>query len=481
MNSQPFYVCRHSFDRLQQSGPHTSLSQHTMGSIEKPIRVSEERECVQEMVKMDPSFIPQKYLRSEEERAKDNIVDISLNSSSQIPILDLALLFNGDKGELEKLDKACQEWGFFQKEKLLFFRRDAVETYSAEVRKVAGKLFGCLSLIMGMEKEEGLLELQKELQISMRVTYYPTCSSPNKVLGLSPHSDASSITIFMQNNDTVGLQIRHDGGWVPVKPVPNSLIINVGDVLEMWSNGKYKSIEHRAVTSETNTRISFGAFVMPNIDVEIEPLQEMLSMQQKPAKYKKVKFGDYLTYALRQKMDGKANIEDVTNQLRHHCCWNSSNHCRNSDDLNGVPKTFARAPIALAGIPATLSELRFGAMQSTTVLSMHIAMTNETNTSISFGAFIYPILMWKHEPLEEILNMQQKPAKTSRKRCNDSNEDSDPQINMSELPLKKLMKTFEILECEEERGEKKKNKKMKKNKRKKYRHHVDTDIDKIEA
>ncbi|KAM7493160.1 hypothetical protein LguiB_027769 [Lonicera macranthoides] len=370
-----------------------------MGSIEKPIRVGEESECVQEMVNMDPAFIPQKYLRSEEERAKDNIVDISLNYSSQIPILDLALLFNGDKGELEKLDKACEEWGFFQiinhgipaevleninngaagffklpleeKRKYPFdpFTRqgygmyyphteDAVETYSAEVRKVAGKLFGCLSLIMGMEREEGLLELQKELQILMRVNYYPTCSSPDKVLGLSPHSDPSSITILMQNNDTIGLQIRHDGGWVPVKPVPNSLIINVGDVLEMWSNGKYKSIEHRAVTSETNTRISFGAFVMPNIDVEIEPLQEMLSMQQKPAKYKKVKFGDYLTYALRQKMDGKANIEDVTNQLRHHCCWNSSNHCRNSDGLNGVPKTFARAPIALAGIPTTLSELR---------------------------------------------------------------------------------------------------------------------------
>ncbi|KAM7526371.1 hypothetical protein LguiA_016273 [Lonicera macranthoides] len=338
-----------------------------MGSIEKPIRVSEERKCVQEMVNMDPSFIPQKYLRSEEERAKD-IVDISLKYSSQIPILDLALLFNGDKGELEKLDKASEVLdnikngaaGFFklpseekrkypydpftmqgygmyypltEGQKLdwsdsIMYRlypshlrkpelwpakppsfKDAVETYSAEVRKVAGKLFGSLSFVMGMEKE-GLLELQKELQISMRVNYYPTCSSPDKVLGLSPHSDPSSITILMQNNDTVGLQIRHDGGWVPIKPVPNSLIINVGDVLEIWSNGKYKSIEHRAVTSETNTRISFGAFVSPNIDVEIEPLKEMLSMQQKPAKYKKIKYGDYLTYALRQKMDGKVHIEE---------------------------------------------------------------------------------------------------------------------------------------------------------------------------
>ncbi|KAM7526369.1 hypothetical protein LguiA_016271 [Lonicera macranthoides] len=353
-----------------------------MGSIDEANRV-DGSDSVLDIVKKDPSLIPQKYLRSEEERAKD-IVDISLKYSSQIPVLDLSLLSNGDKLELEKLDKACEEWGFFQvinhgiTEEVLqsihngaaeFFKlpveekrkypydpttlqgygihytvssdqvldwsdsimfrvcpshlrkpelwpatppsfKEAVEIYSAEVKKVAKKLFGSLSFVMGMEKEEGLLELQKELQISMRVNYYPTCSSPDKVLGLSPHSDPSSITILMQNNDTIGLQIRHDGGWVPVKPVPNSLIINVGDALEILSNGKYKSIEHRAVTSETSTRISFGTFVSPDNEVEIEPIKEILNMQQKPATYKKIKYGDYLTTIMGKKMHGKAHVED---------------------------------------------------------------------------------------------------------------------------------------------------------------------------
>ena len=85
---------------------------------------------------------------------------------------------------------------------------------------------------MGMESNE-LPELHKEMQISMRVNYYPVCCEPEKVMGMSPHSDATTITILLQDNDVNGLQIRHDGGWVPVKPVPNSLIVNVGDVLEV--------------------------------------------------------------------------------------------------------------------------------------------------------------------------------------------------------------------------------------------------------
>ncbi|BFG36221.1 hypothetical protein CerSpe_224950 [Prunus speciosa] len=81
---------------------------------------------------------------------------------------------------------------------------------------------------------------------------------PGKVLGLSPLSDTGTITLLMQEDNVTGLQIRKEGEWVPVKPIPNALVVNVGDVIEILSNGKYKSIEHRAVTIETKARISFA-------------------------------------------------------------------------------------------------------------------------------------------------------------------------------------------------------------------------------
>ena len=58
------------------------------------------------------------------------------------------------------------------------------------------------------------------------MNYYPNCSRPELVLGVSPHSDASSITLLIQDDDITGLQIRHEEGWVPVKPIPNAIVIN---------------------------------------------------------------------------------------------------------------------------------------------------------------------------------------------------------------------------------------------------------------
>lgn len=69
---------------------------------------------------------------------------------------------------------------------------------------------------------------------AIRMNYYPPCSSPDLVLGLSPHSDGSALTVLQQGKDTsVGLQILKDDRWVPVKPIPNALIINIGDTIEV--------------------------------------------------------------------------------------------------------------------------------------------------------------------------------------------------------------------------------------------------------
>jgi isopenicillin N synthase-like dioxygenase len=85
---------------------------------------------------------------------------------------------------------------------------------------------------MGLEKH-ALLEQHKELVQCLRTNYYPPCMTPEKVLGLSPHSDSNTITILMQDDDVVGLEIRHKGNWVPVTPVSDALVVNVGDIIEV--------------------------------------------------------------------------------------------------------------------------------------------------------------------------------------------------------------------------------------------------------
>lgn len=110
--------------------------------------------------------------------------------------------------------------------------REAVEEYAAEIERMTKEIFTNLSLLMGVER--GFLEqMHGEMKQAIRMNYYPTCSRPDLVLGISPHSDSDSITLLLQDDDITGLQIKHDGTWVPVKPIPNAIVVNIGDALEV--------------------------------------------------------------------------------------------------------------------------------------------------------------------------------------------------------------------------------------------------------
>ncbi|KAH1241868.1 S-norcoclaurine synthase 1 [Glycine max] len=110
-------------------------------------------------------------------------------------------------------------------------------------------------------------------------------------------------------DDVIELEIQHQGGWVPMTPISNALVVKIRDVIEMWSNGKYKSVEHRAVTKKKR-RISYALFFCPQHDVEVEPLDHMIDAQN-PKLYQKVRFGDYLRQSVQSKLEGKTHLNVV--------------------------------------------------------------------------------------------------------------------------------------------------------------------------
>jgi isopenicillin N synthase-like dioxygenase len=74
------------------------------------------------------------------------------------------------------------------------------------------------------------------------------------------------------------------------------------------SNGKFKSVEHRAVTNKNKRRTSHASFLLPQDDVEVQPFDHMIDAQH-PKMYQKVKFGDYLRQSLKRKMEGKTHTD----------------------------------------------------------------------------------------------------------------------------------------------------------------------------
>ncbi|PNX58325.1 protein SRG1-like, partial [Trifolium pratense] len=81
-------------------------------------------------------------------------------------------------------------------------------------------------------KSNELVELFEDVCQGMRLNYYPPCPQPEHVIGVNAHSDMGALTILLQANEIEGLQIRKDGEWIPVQPLPNAFVINIGDMLE---------------------------------------------------------------------------------------------------------------------------------------------------------------------------------------------------------------------------------------------------------
>lgn len=114
----------------------------------------------------------------------------------------------------------------------IFLNREAVEDYVAEIERVSNEILANLSLLMGVERDF-LRQMHGDMKQAIRMNYYSSCSRPDLVLGISPHSDSSTITLLLQDDEVTGLQIKHDGMWVPVRPIPNAIVVNIGDALEV--------------------------------------------------------------------------------------------------------------------------------------------------------------------------------------------------------------------------------------------------------
>lgn len=159
-----------------------------------------------------------------------------------------------------------------------------------------------MSVLMGMDSN-CLKRLHGDMKQYMRMNYYPPYSRPDLVLGVSPHSDGGSLTVLLQDNDITGLQIKYKGSRIPVKPIPNALVVNMGDLVEV---NVCDIISCRAVMNAKRTRMSIATFLFADDEAEIGPVESMTRHRRRI--YRKVKHLDYFRHRLGRKMDGKANL-----------------------------------------------------------------------------------------------------------------------------------------------------------------------------
>ncbi|KAJ4866474.1 1-aminocyclopropane-1-carboxylate oxidase-like protein 11 [Raphanus sativus] len=116
---------------------------------------------------------------------------------------------------------------------------------------LGGLLFELLSEALGLHSET-LKSMDCMKALNVLGHYYPPCPQPDLTFGTSQHSDSSFITILLQDQ-IGGLQILHKDSWVDVSPIPGALVINIGDYLQIITNDKFISVEHRGACKQSWT------------------------------------------------------------------------------------------------------------------------------------------------------------------------------------------------------------------------------------
>ncbi|CAL5189459.1 unnamed protein product [Lathyrus oleraceus] len=184
--------------------------------------------------------------------------------------------------------------------------REIMEEYGGKLEKLSYRLLELISLSLGLAGDK-FLDCFKNNLSQTRINYYPPCPFPDLALGNGPHKDPCVLTVVAQD-DTGGLQVKKNSvGWVPVKPISGAFVVNLGDILQVWSNDKYDSAEHRVVVNSQKERFSYPFFLFPGPHIMVKPAEELVS-EKDPAKYKAYNFGKY--YANRTHADfGNQDIE----------------------------------------------------------------------------------------------------------------------------------------------------------------------------
>ncbi|KAJ8442151.1 hypothetical protein Cgig2_015492 [Carnegiea gigantea] len=308
---------------------------------------------VQELAKQPITSIPPCYVRDHLDRPIHNLSPLS------VPVIDLQRLLHAHSvdSELHKLHSACKHWGFFQvinhgvggllletfksevtnlfqlpmeekkklwqqpdnhegfgqlfvvseDQKLDWSDMEVMEAYVAAMKELALTLLNQMAKALGMDENEMAGLFSNGVQ-SIRMNYYPPCPEPDKAIGFTPHSDADAITILFQLNDTQGLQVRKDGHWASVEPLPGAFVVNVGDIMEIVSNGVYRSIEHRATVNLAKERLSVATFYSSNLESELGPTGSIIGPHN-PPRFRREPTAQYLKGFFASKLNGKSYLD----------------------------------------------------------------------------------------------------------------------------------------------------------------------------
>ncbi|CAN0602930.1 unnamed protein product, partial [Ectocarpus sp. 12 AP-2014] len=172
--------------------------------------------------------------------------------------------------------------------------RQKLLTYHGEALAFGARIFQAFALALELPEDYFAPKITKPLAVA-RVLHYPPQEGKidEKQIGIGAHSDYECFTILC-TDEKAALQVLNAAGqWIEAPPVEGAFIVNVGDMMERWTNNYFKSTIHRAINRSGKQRYSIPLFFGTNPDVDIAVLESCQSPSN-PPRYEPIQAGAYV-------------------------------------------------------------------------------------------------------------------------------------------------------------------------------------------
>ena len=172
---------------------------------------------------------------------------------------------------------------------------NAVCAYYRQSERLAFRLLAAISTNLGMSPGFLSRDFGPGHTSFLRLNYYPV-TTPQPApkdgrLGIGQHTDTGALTLLLQDEQP-GLEVFRNNEWHLVEPRKDALVINIGDIVQVWSNDHYFAALHRVIASAEKPRYSIPFFLNPEYRMNYAPLPTTVS-DTRPAGYREINWGEF--------------------------------------------------------------------------------------------------------------------------------------------------------------------------------------------
>ncbi|WP_034261115.1 isopenicillin N synthase family dioxygenase [Actinospica robiniae] len=151
--------------------------------------------------------------------------------------------------------------------------RPIVLLWQNEALRVSREVLRALAAALG--QDEGYFDgwFDNEAAVSLKIVHYPPRPAADAEQGVGAHKDYGYLAL-LQQDEVGGLQVRGpDGAWIDAVPLPDAFVFNIGEMLEIATQGYLKATDHRVISPAAGVdRYSIPFFLGPRLDAVVEPL-----------------------------------------------------------------------------------------------------------------------------------------------------------------------------------------------------------------